>query len=280
MHQTLTLGYSPCPNDTYIFFGLAEGRIRVEPNKYDIFIADVEALNRKAEQKALDATKISISAFTRLMDDYWMLRAGGAMGRGCGPLVVARDPLSMKDLRDSRIAIPGERTTANLLLRLHGEHRGPRVEMLFDQIMPAIARGDVDAGVIIHEGRFTYPAMGLKEVIDLGAWWEKETGLPLPLGGIVMKRNLGAEAAQRIEKQIRESLAWSRLQPEDAWSYIKSHAQEMEDSVVARHIETFVNHFSEDVGEEGEKAVRTLLEMALRLEGKNLPEAPLFRDDV
>ncbi|MGD9506210.1 MAG: 1,4-dihydroxy-6-naphthoate synthase [Syntrophobacteraceae bacterium] len=280
MHQTLTLGYSPCPNDTYIFFGLAEGRIPVEPNKYDIFIADVEALNRKAEQKALDATKISISAFTRLMDDYWMLRAGGAMGRGCGPLVVARNQLSMEDLRDSRIAIPGERTTANLLLRLHGEHRGPRVEMLFDQIMPAIARGDVDAGVIIHEGRFTYPAMGLKEVIDLGAWWEKETGLPLPLGGIVMKRSLGAEAAQRIEKQIRESLAWSRRQPEDAWPYIKSHAQEMEDSVVARHIETFVNHFSEDVGEEGEKAVRTLLEMALRLEGKNLPEAPLFRDDV
>jgi 1,4-dihydroxy-6-naphthoate synthase len=278
MNQILSLGYSPCPNDTFIFFGLAEGRVRVEPYQFDIFIADVEALNRKARGRQLDVTKISIFALLHLLDEYWLLRAGGALGRGCGPLVVARQPFAMEDLQDKVIAIPGKMTTAHLLLQLHGIHRGPRVEMPFDRIMPAVANGDVDAGVIIHEGRFTYPAMGLREVVDLGAWWEKHAGLPLPLGGIIMKRSLGAEAARTVEAKIRESLTYSRAHPDAAWPYIKGHAQEMEPDVIHKHIDTFVNDFSFDVGKEGEKAVTAILKAAFKLAKMPFPDLPIFRD--
>jgi len=162
MTRTLSLGYSPCPNDTFLFGALAEGRIDPSPLAFKIFMADVEVLNRKAGARELDVTKVSVSAAVHLLEDYWMLRAGGAMGRGCGPLVVSRTALSAGQLRHRSLAIPGKLTTANLLLRLEGSHQGPVLEMPFDQIMPRTVAGEVDAGLIIHEGRFTYPSMGLR----------------------------------------------------------------------------------------------------------------------
>ncbi|MFP5213586.1 MAG: 1,4-dihydroxy-6-naphthoate synthase [Acidobacteriota bacterium] len=277
MDKVLQLGYSPCPNDTFIFYGLAEGAIDTSPYRFDITLADVEALNQRARLQALDITKVSIHAILHLLENYWLLGAGGAIGRGCGPLVVAREKLTMEELRDRPMAIPGRLTTANLLLQLTSMHRGPLIEMCFDQIMPAIAEGRVDAGVIIHEGRFTYPLLGLNLVLDLGAWWEGETGFPLPLGGIIMKRDLGSETARLVEDKIRESLRFAWKNSDAAWPYIREHAQEMEPDVIRSHIDMFVNDFSLNVGDEGERAVRFMLEAAARQEGLTLPDKPIFR---
>lgn len=276
MKKSLRLGYSPCPNDTFIFFALAQGHIDIAPYDLRITLADVEILNQQARQGLLELTKVSIAAVLHLLDDYWLLRSGGAIGRGCGPLVVARENLAVEDLRDKTIAVPGMLTTANLLLELTGFHQGDRMVLPFDRIMRAVSTGEADAGVIIHEGRFTYPAWGLKQVLDLGAWWESETGLPLPLGGILIKRELGAETARWMEDRIRTSLRYARSHPHEAWPYLKRHAQELADEVIARHLETFVNEFSLEVGEEGERAIRFLLEAAARHQGIARPSEPFF----
>jgi 1,4-dihydroxy-6-naphthoate synthase len=274
--QTLRLGFSPCPNDTFIFFALAERRIDVRPYAFEVFLADVEILNQKAQAHLPDITKVSIHAVSQLLDEYWLLRAGGALGRGCGPLVVARESLSMADLRDKSIAIPGKLTTANLLLEIHGVHKGERIEMPFDRIMPSVARGEVDAGVLIHEGRFTYPTLGLQQVLDLGAWWEEKTALPLPLGGIVVRRSLGPEVAQFVETKIQESLLYARRFPHEAWPYVTRHAQEMEPAIIRQHIDTFVNDFTLNLGAEGEAATRLLVQTACRQAGLVFPAEPLF----
>jgi 1,4-dihydroxy-6-naphthoate synthase len=276
MGRTLRLGYSPCPNDTFIFFALAEGRIDLAPYRFEISLADVEILNQQARQRLLDITKVSISAVLHLLDDYCLLRSGGAIGRGCGPLVVARERLTVQDLRDKSIAIPGKLTTAHLLLQAAEVHQRSSVAMPFDRIMKAVSEGEVDAGVIIHEGRFTYPAMGLHRVLDLGEWWEDETGLPLPLGGILIRRDLGTETAQFVDEKIRESLVYARAHPEEAWPYVRTYAQEMADDVIGQHVDMFVNEFSLDVGEDGERAIRFLLEAAAKQQGQPFPEKPIF----
>ena len=277
--QVLSLGFSPCPNDTFIFYALAHQCIDSGPFAFEPFLADVEVLNQRARRHTLDVTKVSINAVAHFLDEYWLLRAGGALGRACGPLVVARAPCTMAALRDQSVAIPGRLTTAHLLLQLQGEHRGERVEMAFDQIMPAISRGDVAAGVVIHEGRFTYPAMGLHLVLDLGSWWEQHTGLPLPLGGIVMKRSLGSQAARLVEEKIRASLRYTYTHRNEAWSYITEHAQEMEPTIIQRHIDTFVNDYTLELGVEGEKAIRYLVEAARREVGAAPPGRSLFWTD-
>lgn len=277
MTTVTSLGYSPCPNDTFIFCALAEGRIAPGPfGRFDVTLADVEELNQRARKGLLDVTKVSIAALPHLLREYRVLRSGGAIGRGCGPLVVAGRRVAIGDLRDARIAIPGELTTANLLLGLTGQHRGERVVMTFDRIMPAVARGDVDAGVIIHEGRFTYPTLGLELVLDLGEWWERTTGLPLPLGAILMRRSLGEEAALDMEAKIRESLALARKDPGAAWPYIERHAQEMAPDVIRSHIDMFVNDYSRDVGPDGEAAIRHIVEAAARVQAIPLPDLPVF----
>lgn len=277
--KTLTIGFSPCPNDTYIFHALAAGRIATEPYRFEVTLADVEVLNQQARQGLLDVCKVSIQAVQHLVDRYWLLGAGGAIGRGCGPLIVSRDPLTPEDLRDKLVAIPGKMTTANFLLRLTKLHHGPAVEMGFDQIMPAVAAGRVAAGVIIHEGRFTYSSHGLRLVLDLGEWWEATTGLPLPLGGIVMRRGLGRDLARFVEAKIRESLLHARSHPEAAWPYIVHHAQEMEPEVIRRHIDTFVNRYSLDVGQDGRDAIRQLLRAASQLDQSPPPPRRLFWSD-
>ncbi|MEJ5349718.1 MAG: 1,4-dihydroxy-6-naphthoate synthase [Desulfosoma sp.] len=279
MADLLSLGYSTCPNDTFIFGGLALGAVRPQGLQFQPFLADVEVLNRKAKEAVLDVTKISLNAVIHCLKDYWILRAGGALGRGCGPIVVAKKPLSANDLLNATIAIPGRLTTANLLLELTGLHRGKRVEMSFEKVMPAVVAEKVDAGLVIHEGRFTYESLGLHLVLDLGAWWETHTGYPLPLGCIVIRRSLGRSTAEAVDRSIVASLDWAYAHSEELWLYITAHAQEMAPDVIRRHIETFVNDFTRDVGVEGEQAVRGLLQEAARLAGVSLPKVPLFWTD-
>jgi 1,4-dihydroxy-6-naphthoate synthase len=273
--KTFTLGYSPCPNDTYIFRAIAEGKIDLSFG-LDITLADVEMLNRRVSMSLLDISKISTSAALNIADKYWLLRSGGAMGRGCGPLVVSAEPDSIKDLRNATIATPGNMTTANLLLRLEGTHVGKRVPMQFDRIMPAIVEGEVDAGVIIHEGRWVYREYGLYEVLDLGKWWEQETSLPLPLGAIAVRRELGGDFAAQVEEKIRESIAFSNRDPEGAWPYMEKYAQEMSPEVIRLHIDAFVNEFSLNAGNEGEKAMEKLLRAAWDLENRPFPKRGIF----
>ncbi|MDZ4185257.1 MAG: 1,4-dihydroxy-6-naphthoate synthase [Desulfuromonadales bacterium] len=258
----LRLGYSPCPNDTFIFHALMHNRIPLRGFSIQEELADVETLNRRALAGELDLTKISYHAFGHLRSEYALLRSGGALGRGCGPLVVARQATSLEHLRGKRIAIPGELTTANLLLQLHGAGYERLQVLPFDKVVAAVASGSVDAGLIIHESRFTFAEHGLVAVEDLGAWWEELTGLPIPLGGILARRSLGREVIEEVESAIRASVRYAFDHPEEARSYIRAHAQELDDAVIQQHIDLYVNHFSLDLGEEGLAAVHELLHRA------------------
>lgn len=263
-NRTLTLGYSPCPNDTFIFHALVHGIVQADGLRFSERLEDVETLNRLAAGAELDVTKISYGAAPSLLRDYVLLRSGGALGRGCGPLIVARRELSRSELRTARIAIPGRNTTANLLLRLFAPDAQPGTELVYSDIMPAVARGDVDAGLIIHESRFTYPQHGLVKVVDLGEWWEQTTGHPIPLGGIMARRALGDETIRRIDGAIRRSVEHAFAQPDASRGYVREHAQEMDDAVAKQHIDLYVNRFSVDLGEEGEGAVRDLFSRAAK----------------
>jgi 1,4-dihydroxy-6-naphthoate synthase len=260
--KSLTLGFSPCPNDTFIFGALATGRLSIPGWTVKVALKDVETLNSLAREGRLELTKISVHAFGLVAEQYGLLRCGAALGRGCGPLVVAREPKSMDCLRDEIIAIPGELTTANLLLQLYGEGFSRVFSMPYDSIMPSLQQGEFAAGVIIHEGRFTYHNYGLYQVLDLGAWWEKSQNLPLPLGVILIRRNLGVGVAEIIEDAIRRSLSYARNNQGEVWPYVKMHAQEMDDSVIRQHIDLYVNDYSLELGEEGRLAIVRLLELA------------------
>lgn len=258
MPGELTLGYSPCPNDTFIFSGLAQGRI---PLRHVRFAApqleDVETLNSQAMQGRLDVTKLSFHALGHVLDSYTMLESGAALGRSCGPLLVTAQ--AKGDPASWTIAIPGQYTTAALLLRLFLPAHRQSVVLRFDQIMDAVAAGQVDAGVIIHESRFTYQERGLRCVQDLGVWWEQETGLPIPLGCIAARNSLSSEVFQEIEHAIAESIRWAYAHRDECMTYIRQHAQEMDDQVIAAHIGLYVNEFSFQLGDEGRAAVRELL---------------------
>lgn len=257
----LSLGYSPCPNDTFIFHALSHGLVDVSFT-LQVRHEDVETLNQLAKQALLDLSKVSYHAFGHLRDNYCLLRSGGALGRGCGPLVVAKQAQEMTALVDQLIAIPGELTTANLLLQLHGEGYRRLKVLSFEQIMPAVDRGEVAAGVIIHESRFTYPDHGLVKLLDLGEWWEEETGHPIPLGGILARRSLGKELVDQVDDAIRRSLDYAWEHPQQAATYIDAHAQEIDEAVVRQHIELYVNHFSRDLGDEGVAAIEDLFSRA------------------
>ncbi len=278
--RTLSLGYSPCPNDTFIFYALVHGRINTGDLKFRETLLDVETLNQRALSTKLDLTKISYHAFGLLREKYCLLRSGGALGRGCGPLVVAKHDCTMDDLKGKKIAIPGKLTTAFLLLQLYDPafgqtHRSAPaqnskqktlnsafVEMPFHMIMDAVAKGEVDAGLIIHESRFTYPLYGLRQITDLGAWWEKETGLPIPLGGIIARRSLGETLNKKISMFIRQSVEYSFRNRSEPAEYIKMHSQELTDDVINKHIDLYVNDYSLDLGIEGEKAVKEFMARA------------------
>jgi 1,4-dihydroxy-6-naphthoate synthase len=260
------LGYSFCPNDTFIFYALAHAKVAT-PFPITEVLEDVETLNRWALEGRLPLTKISYAAYGRLREQYVALRSGGALGRGVGPLLVAKGKLG--SLEGKRVAIPGRNTTAFMLLTFYAETGGQfvPVEMRYDAIMPAVERGEVDAGLIIHESRFTYHLHGLHKEVDLGEWWEADTGLPLPLGAILARRDLGEATIQALDKAIRQSLEYAHAHPEETVAYIKQHAAELEDEVIWAHIRTYVNDFSLDVGLEGQRAV---VELFQRGESKGL----------
>ena len=256
----LSIGFSPCPNDTFIFNRLVhsnppEGTIRFAPP----VLEDVETLNQWAFESRLDVTKLSYHAIGYLLDEYCVVPSGGALGRGCGPLLVAAEPLSPAELVDKKIAIPGKYTTAALLFRMFMPSCTNLVEMRFEQIMDAVGHGEVSAGVIIHESRFTYQQRGLKCLQDLGDWWERTSGMPIPLGCIGVRRSLGSAVISSIDKTIKASLDWARRNPESGKAYIQQHAQESDDEVIKQHIELYVNDFSYDIGPEGRKAVEQFL---------------------
>ncbi|MHB8151247.1 MAG: 1,4-dihydroxy-6-naphthoate synthase [Desulfobulbia bacterium] len=262
----LTLGFSPCPNDTFIFHALVHGQACPCSLNFDAAtLADVETLNEWALAGRLDVTKLSFHALGHVLDRYILLTAGSALGRGCGPLLVARKNFSPDELPRLTIAIPGRYTTAALLLHMYSPVPLTTKVMRFDTIMPAIVAGEVDAGVIIHESRFTFLAHGLRLLQDLGVWWEQETGFPIPLGGIAAKRSLGKEKIQAIDRCVRASVSSAFANPEAGMAYIRHHAQELEDSVIKDHIGLYVNPFSLDLGEEGVGAVHEFLERGHRL---------------
>jgi len=262
MTLALTIGYSPCPNDTYIFYALVHGKVRVPGIQFREQLADVETLNQMALESRLDVTKISYHAFGRLREQYALLRSGSALGRGCGPLIVAKSAAMLEDLNKGMVAIPGELTTASLLLRLYDPSLTNVVVMPFDRIMDAVAQGKVAAGLIIHESRFTFPLYKLKKLLDLGEWWEKQSGLPIPLGGILGKRSLEKDVLLKVEAGIRDSIRYAHAHLDEVLAYCRLHSQEMDMAVMKKHIDLYVNDFSLDLGKEGLAAVRRLFDEA------------------
>lgn len=260
--QRMFIGISPCPNDTFIFYGLLNGRVQVEGIRFDHIFEDVETLNAMALRRELDVAKVSFHAFGFATDEYALLRSGGALGKGCGPLLVARGKLSAASLAGKKIAVPGNYTTAFLLLKLFNPLLAEgAVPMPFHEIMQSVQHGKVDAGVIVHEGRFTYPLYGLVEIMDLGQWWEETTSCPIPLGAIVARRKFGVGLISKIEEGIRQSILYSRQHGKEVLSFVGSYAQEMDSDVINRHISLYVNEYSADLGDEGINAVETLFRM-------------------
>jgi 1,4-dihydroxy-6-naphthoate synthase len=259
----ITLGISPCPNDTFIFGALAGKLIDTEGIDFEFVMEDVEALNKMAFAGTTDVTKLSYHAFAYLTDRYALLHAGSALGNNCGPLLVARTALSETEINQARIAIPGKMTTANFLLGLAFPNATDRVETLFSGIEEAVVNGDCDAGLIIHENRFTYQQKGLVKLMDLGEYWESTTGLPIPLGGIVVRRDIPQEVQLKINRLVRKSVEFAFANTEAVMPYIRSHAQAMDDQVMMSHIGLYVNDYTIDLGPKGQSAIREMFRMAL-----------------
>ena len=278
MNTSLTLGFSPCPNDTFMFYPLVHGLVETDGLSYRERLEDVETLNQLALQGELDVSKVSYHAFGQIRDQYALLRSGSALGRGCGPLLVAAEAIDPASLRGKTIAVPGRYTTALLLLQLFDPNLNNFIIMPFNEIMDAVLSGNVDAGLIIHESRFTYQGFGLHKLLDLGEWWEGETGLPTPLGGIVAKRSLGAKTIAAVERALKAGVDYARTHPDEAARYIGEHAQEMSPEVCAAHIGLYVNDFSTDLGDEGIKAVSCLMQRAEQAGIIPHSEIPLFAE--
>jgi 1,4-dihydroxy-6-naphthoate synthase len=255
--QELSFGFSPCPNDTFAFHAvvheLVGSDLRVRPS-----LRDIEELNRAARTGELELSKLSVGALAALGDGYRPLRAGAALGHGVGPLVVAREAASLRDAAAGRIAVPGLDTTAFLLLRLAAPALGEVVELRYDRILDAVATGEVDAGLIIHESRFTYQDHGLVRVADLGEWWEGETGLPVPLAVIGARADLDPGLVELAERSLRASVEHAFAHPEASRAYVRAHSQELSDAVCDQHIALYVNEFSIDLGDDGMRAVEAL----------------------
>lgn len=258
----LTLGFSPCPNDTFIFEALVHRRVDTEGIEYDWFLADVEELNRRALDGSVDITKMSFHAYAWAASNYLLLDSGSALGRNNGPLVVSKRKIYPDELSDALIAIPGRYTTANLLFSIFWPGAQRKREYLFSDIPEAVLSGEADAGLIIHETRFTYKSMGLQKVADTGEEWDKLTGLPIPLGGIVVHRSVSDDTAARVNRAIRRSLEYARANPTASLDFIRKNAREMEAEVTREHINLYVNDFSLSLGKEGREAVERLFAVA------------------
>lgn len=260
--MNLTLGFSPCPNDTFIFDAMVNQQIDNGGLQFDTKLEDVETLNKWAMQGKLDITKLSFAAGLKLADKYRLLNSGSALGRGCGPLLIAKKDIPLSEVKNLVIAIPGENTTANLLFGIAFPDAVNKKIMVFSDIENAVLNGDADAGVIIHENRFTYQQKGLVKLIDLGEFWEEKTGQPIPLGGIFIRKDIPEEVQQQVDALIHKSLQQAFAKYPALSTYVKDHAQEMDEHVMRQHIDLYVNDFSLDLGKEGWTAIDKLKEMS------------------
>ena len=275
--MTLTLGFSPCPNDCFMFDAMVHRRIDLEGLDFDVRMADIEALNSAAFAGGVDITKLSFHAFAYCADDYVLLDAGSALGRNCGPLLISQRPIAPEEVAagDLRIAIPGKYTTANFLLSLAFPRATDKSECLFSDIECGVLDGRFDAGLIIHENRFTYADRGLKKIIDLGEFWESETGAAIPLGGIVISRRLPADVRQRVNRVMRRSVEYAFANRDASLPFVRANAQAMSDEVMYKHIDLYVNEYSVDLGVDGRRAVEVLFERA-----RNSGVIPEMKEDL
>jgi 1,4-dihydroxy-6-naphthoate synthase len=261
--KKLSLGFSPCPNDTFIFDALIHHKIDTEGLDFDVFFDDVETLNKKALQGELDITKLSFHAFAHVSDKYVLLDAGSALGFGVGPLLISKTaytPEKVKSKPSLSVGIPGTYTTANFLLTIAFPELQNKKELVFSAIEESLLNQELDLGVIIHENRFTYAQKGLHKIMDLGDYWEQQTDMPIPLGGIMMKRNIDVETQRTVNRLIRKSVEFAFENPEASSDFVRQHAQELDESVRKQHIDLYVNKYSVDLGDLGKKAIRVLFE--------------------
>jgi len=258
----LSLGFSPCPNDTFIFDAMIHQKIDTEGLEFEVLMEDVEQLNQKAFSGILDITKLSYHAFAFVLDQYALLQSGSALGNNCGPLLIAKKQLSDKEIKKAKIAIPGKYTTANFLLSLAFPENTNKQELLFSEIEDAVLNDEVDAGLIIHENRFTYKSKGLIKLIDLGEFWESATQLPIPLGGIVVKRDLPISTQQKIDRVLKRSVEFALKSPSQTLDFVGQYAQEMNPEVMFQHIELYVNDYTVELGTTGKKAIQKLFDTA------------------
>ena len=278
--MTLTLAFSPCPNDCFMFDAVVNRRIDLEGLEFDVRLADVEALNKAAFAGEVDVTKLSYHAYAHCAGEYVLLDAGSALGRNCGPLLISKRPISSEEVAAGavRIAIPGKYTTANFLLGLAFPNARDKSELLFSEIEGAVLDGRFDAGLIIHENRFTYADKGLRKIVDLGEFWESETGAPIPLGGIVVRRSLPDRVKQAVNRVVRRSVEYAFAHRAASLPFVREHAQEMSEAVMYQHIDLYVNEYSVDLGPEGRRAVELLFGKARALGVIPPIERSLFLD--
>jgi len=258
----ISIGFSPCPNDTYVFDAMVNHLIDTDGLEFDLFIEDVETLNEWTIEGRLDVTKLSFPALFAAKGNYCLLNSGAALGKGVGPLLVAKEPQGddAMSINDCSIALPGQHTTAHLLFSLAFPEAAQKQFMLFSEIEQAVLSGHSQLGVLIHENRFTYEAKGLHRVMDLGAYWEQQTGVPIPLGGIAIKRSLAGTIGEKIQRLIADSLQKARQQPQIS-EFVRSHAQSMDPTVMQQHIDLYVNDFTRSLGSDGQKAIRRLFDV-------------------
>ncbi len=262
MEMKLTLGFSTCPNDTFIFDAMIHQKVDTEGLQFDVVLADVEELNRNAFNGTIDITKLSYHAFAYIANNYKLLTSGSALGYKNGPLLISKRKIYHDEVTGIKVAIPGKYTTANLLFSIVYPNVNQKTEYLFSDIEEAILDGEVDAGVIIHETRFTYETRGLKKIIDLGEDWEEKTKNPIPLGGIVIHRKFDSETQLKVNRVLKRSVEFAFKNQNSSYNYVKNFAQELDDEVIKKHIDLYVNNFTVDLGEKGKKAVETLFERA------------------
>lgn len=263
MNKKLLIGFSPCPNDTFMFDALTNGKLDI-PYQFEVHMADIEQLNQKALNGELDITKVSYHTAALLTDQYQILNSGSALGSNCGPLLLSKNPFLIEDIKTAKIAIPGEYTTANMLLKLAFPTIGSSKEYLFSDIEQAVLSEEVDLGLVIHENRFTYQDKGLNKLIDLGEYWEEKTKLPIPLGAIIIKRSLTNKIKNDIDHYLRKSIQFAFDHPQSASSFITSHAQAMDETVMYKHIDLYVNKYSLDLGVVGKKSVEKVFELLVQ----------------
>ena len=260
----LSIAFSPCPNDTFMFHDVATGALRLDGFETEIHLHDVQTLNDLAEQGRYDITKLSCHAYLRVQEQYQLLGVGAALGFDCGPLIVARNAIKRSDLAHLRLAVPGKWTTAHLLARLWAPEITDTLFVRYDEVMDCVLAGHADAGIIIHESRFVYRQLGLLQIVDLGSWWQDKTQLPIPLGCVAARRDLGADTIAKFESLLKRSIENSMATPDDApiSDFVRQHAREMDENVLRKHIKMFVNEYSLDLGDQGRAAFDMLGELA------------------